>query len=86
MRTKNILLSIAEQEAMSNLYDLHAKIMTTKSLSQKLRGLLSANRFRNTADSQVAHLRDETRKWSAIRRRATHSRQLALACPSDRLA
>ncbi|MBF0192680.1 MAG: hypothetical protein HQL99_16325 [Magnetococcales bacterium] len=63
---------------MSHLYDLHAQIMTAKALSHKLRGLLYACRYRETAKSQVAHLRNETRKWSVIRRQATHSRQLAL--------
>lgn len=69
-------LSGEEREALSHLFDLHARAMQIKSLCLKLKGLLYANSYRNREEEHLAHLREEARFWHAIRRQATRSRLL----------
>ncbi|NGZ05691.1 MAG: hypothetical protein G8237_04985 [Magnetococcales bacterium] len=63
---------------MGQLHDLHNQIMHAKALSNRLKGLLCANSYRNTENSKVVHLKNESRKWHTIRLSATQSRKLAI--------
>ncbi|MBF0192368.1 MAG: hypothetical protein HQL99_14695 [Magnetococcales bacterium] len=65
--SSNLVLA---QEAMTQIYQLNAQAMQSKIISKKLEGLLFANPYRNKEESKLAHLREESRKWFAIRRQA----------------
>ncbi|MEO5347786.1 MAG: hypothetical protein H7834_15615 [Magnetococcus sp. YQC-9] len=67
-------LLIAEREALSRLYAIHAQVMRIRSRIRKLQGLLCALPFCNREEERVAHLRQEARVWHDIRRAATQNR------------
>ncbi|MBF0418182.1 MAG: hypothetical protein HQL86_08040 [Magnetococcales bacterium] len=65
---------IAEREALTHLREIHARVMRARTLARTFAGLLYALPFRNRAQEQAAHLRQEARFWHEIRRAATHAR------------
>ncbi len=66
----------AEQEAMTRLYELHARIMQAKNLLKYLKKSLCAESCLQKSEEKLAQMQAEARQWRTIRLQATQSRQV----------
>ncbi|MEO5351631.1 MAG: hypothetical protein H7835_00205 [Magnetococcus sp. XQGC-1] len=66
----------AEQEAMTRLYELHARIMQAKNLLKYLQKSSCAESCLQKSAEKLLQMQAEARQWRNIRLQATKSRQV----------